>query len=128
MINISRRLFIILFPLLECFSITRITLGSPCIKVTDTDESQGTSTPPDSSQQAAAQRTGKRMESKVLWLQQATLYININYWSWSWPLRIGRLNWFCKLHCFTSHRRKRSYQWITLPSPVKILTALVFTF
>lgn len=79
MINIIIRLFIILFPLLECFSIARITLGSPCIKVTVTEESQGASTPPDSSQQAAAQRTGKRMESKVLRLQQATLYIDINY-------------------------------------------------
>lgn len=65
MINIIIRLFIILFPLLECFSTARITLGSPCIKVTVTEESQGTSAPPDSSQQAAAQRTGKRMESKV---------------------------------------------------------------
>lgn len=54
------------FALLEYFSVTRFTLGSPCRKVAVTGESWGKSTPSDSSQQAGVQRTGKSMERKAL--------------------------------------------------------------
>lgn len=64
MINISRRLFTALFALLGYFNAARFTLGSPCRKVTVTGESQGTSTPSDSSQQAGVQSTGKKHGKK----------------------------------------------------------------
>lgn len=60
------------FALLEYFSVTRFTLGSPCRKVAVTRESWGKSTPSDSSQQAGVFKgqgkawKGKHFESNRL--------------------------------------------------------------